>query len=203
MTKERTSISIDEVNKEYVDKTDINLSELVDKAINRRRLAATKSRPEQLREQINEKEEVLQEAEAKVRDIEAELEELREELELYESGKRDMVDDLLEVAELAIYITPDQRDINDLPMAKEAGVTPEQLADCLNYADVHAVNPVAFTSRKAMEEIQYYDNDERLVVPDELVRDDDDEANSDVPDHFVQLTDAQQEKVKEWAEREI
>jgi len=203
MTKERTSISIDEVNKEYVDKTDINLSELVDEAINRRRLAATKSRPEQLREQINEKEDELQEAEAKVRDIEAELEELREELELYESGERDMVDDLLEAAALAIYVSPDQRDINDLPMAQEAGVTPEQLADCLDYADVHAVNPVAFTSREAMEEIQYYDNDERLVIPDELVRDDDDDVNGEAPDHFIQLTDEQKEKVKEWAEREI
>lgn len=206
MTKERTSVSIAEVNKEYVDKADINLSELVDKAISRRRLAATKTRPEQLREQIAELEQDREEAKARVRDIEAEISRLQGELKLYEENERNMMDDLLEMVKVAINIAPDDRDvINDqmLSISENAGVTPEQFADCLEYADIHSVTPVGFTSLEALENSSHRYDDERLVVPDELVRDSDKEMESNPPERWIELTENQREAVKQWAREEI
>lgn len=202
MSKERTSVAIDEENKEWIDSVDANFSEMVNEMVSRKRMAASKTRPEQLREQIAEKQEQLESAKDEVRRIEQELEELEAELEAYESGERDPFDDLIDALEDAIRLSPDERETGALqPLAKRAGITVEQFQHIIDEADVHSIEPAATPDEDNLGNMPMLE--EANVLPDELVDEDTPDIIDPDDDEYATLTDKQEAVVRNVVEADF
>lgn len=201
--KKRTSISIDEENKEWLDSVDANLSEMVNEMVSRKRMASSKTRPEELRERIAEKQNELEEAKEEVRRIKSTIEELETELERYESGERDAFDDLIDAIEDSIRLGPDERTTQRLqPLAERAGITVEQFAHILDEADIHSVEPAATPDADNLGNLTILE--EENVLPDELVDENTPKlVDPDDADEYVTLTDKQEAVIRNIVEEDF
>lgn len=202
MSKERTSVAIDPENKEWIDSVDANLSELVNEMVSRKRMAAAKTRPDQLREELAEKQEQLESKKAEVRRIKQEIEELETELEQYESGERDAFDDLIDAVEDSIRLSPEDRKTGRLQsLAERAGITVEQFQQILEEADIHSVEPAATPDVDNLGNMPMLE--EENVLPDELVDEDTPDIIDPDDDEYVTLTDKQEAVVRNVVEEDF
>lgn len=125
MSKERRTVSIDPDVHEYLGRTGVNASELVEELV-QQHMKTNDKHTVALQVQINQKERELSSAEERVSELRQDLKELRSLRDRFESEQEDE----LAVALESLDGTPaDPTNEAIINRANELGITPEELAD--------------------------------------------------------------------------
>lgn len=190
--KKRTSVTIDEENKKFLDEKGINLSQLVNEAVERKRTSVDKK--QELRDEIQEKEDRIKNHQNAIESLEREVDQLRDELEQLEEEKTEVRNNVEEILERTVL--NGHRNAEDLNYA-DSNLTGSEVKELVEYVDLHSTNPTLVEDKEALQRFEsvFDDIDENNIAPSEFA-DEIDEV--DDTKQFQCLTERQREKMEEW-----
>ena len=190
--KTRTSVSIDEENKEFLDDKDINLSQLVNEAVERKRTSV--DRKQELRDEIAEKEDRIKNHQNAIESLEREVDQLRDELEQLEEQSSEVRNNVEKILERTIL--NGHRNAEDLNYA-DSNLTGTEVKDLVEYVDLHSTKPTLVENEEALQRFdRIYDNiDETNIAPPEFAEEIDEVDDSK---EYQCLTKKQKEMMEEW-----